>query len=132
MVVGAFGDLVFEVSQLKVLTFDGYKRKVSAKYATHEIIANPPVLELLHRSLEEISLSIKAISNLGVNPEELSLQLRELCQVGEPNFLIINETVIGENEFVITDVTESVKSWHGAAVFANELSLNLKEYAFSN
>ena len=128
MIVGAFGDTVFEVSMLRVITFDGFKRTVKAKYASHEIIGRPAVLEFVGRELEEVSLTIKLMSNLGVTPEEEALKLREMCQRGEPNFLIIGETVIGENEFVLMDVTESVNQWIGTNIMVNQLDLNLKEY----
>ena len=128
MVIGAFGDTVFEVSMLKVLTFDGFKRTVKAKYASHEIIGRPAVLEFVGRELEEFTLTIKLMSNLGVTPEEEALKLREMCQQGEPNFLIIGETVYGENELVITDVTESVNQWLGTNVMANQLDVTFKEY----
>lgn len=128
MVIGAFGDLVFEVSALKVLTFDGFKREVKAKYAEHSIIGRPAVLEFVGRELEEISLTIKLISGLGVNPAEVALGLREMCQSGESNFLIIGNTVYGENEFVITDVSESVIQWTGGVeVAANQLEVKFKE-----
>lgn len=129
MVVGAFGDLVFEVSAMKVLTFDGFKRDVKAKYAEHSIIGRPAVLEFVGRELEEISLTIKIVSSLGVNPAEVALQLREMCQSGEPNFLIIGNTVYGENEFVITDVSESVIRWTGGGdVMTNDIEVKFKEY----
>ncbi|MBQ9487275.1 MAG: phage tail protein [Selenomonadaceae bacterium] len=69
MIIGAFGELVFEVSARRVVTFDSYKRTTKAKYATHEIIGRPPVLEFTGRELEEITLTITLISCLGVTPE---------------------------------------------------------------
>lgn len=129
MVVGAFGEIVFEVSALRVLTFDGFKRDVKAKYAEHSIIGRPAVLEFVSRELEEISLTIKLISSLGVNPAEEALKLREICQSGEPNFLIIGNTVYGENEFVITDISESVIRWTGGGeIMTNQLEVKFKEY----
>lgn len=129
MVIGAFGGLVFEVSGLKVLTFDGYKRTVKAKFASHEIIGRPAVLEFVGRELEEITITIKTMSTLGVTPEEVALTLRDMSQRGEPNYLIIGETVYTENEMVITDVTESVKYWTGGGnVIANQLDVTFKEY----
>lgn len=129
MVIGAFGDLVFEVSALRVLTFDGFKRDVKAKYAEHQIIGRPAVLEFVGRELEEISLTIKLISALGVNPAEVELQLREMCHTGEPNFLIIGNMVYGENEFVIEDISESVVRWTGGGeVMTNQLEVKFKEY----
>lgn len=129
MVIGAFGDLVFEVSQLKILTFDGFKRTVKAKYTSHEIIGRPAVLEFVGRELEEISLTVKAMANLGVAPEEIALTLREMCQRGEPNYLIIGNVVYGENEMVITDVTETVVYWDGkGGVMANQFDVIFKEY----
>ena len=129
MVIGAFGGLVFEVSGLKVVTFDGYKRTVKAKFASHEIIGRPAVLEFIGRELEEITLTIKLNSQLGVTPEEVAMTLRDMCQRGEPNYLILGETVYTENEMVITEVTESVKYWTGGAnVVANQLDVTFKEY----
>ena len=127
MVIGSYGGLIFEVSALKILTFDGYKRQVKAKYAEHEILNRPAVLEFLYRELEEISLTIKAISQLGVTPEEVALTLRDMCQRGEPNYLIIGETVYTENEMVITEVTENVQQWHGTNIGVNTLNVNFKE-----
>ena len=129
MVIGAYGGLVFEVSALKILTFDGYKRTVKAKYASHEIIGRPAVLEFVGRELEEITLTIKTMSHLGVTPEEVALTLRDMCQRGEPNYLIIGETVYSENEMVIEDVTETVQYWSGGGnVLANQLDVTFKEY----
>ena len=92
------------------------------------LIGRPAVVEFVGRELEEISLTIKLMANLGVTPEEEALKLREMCQRGEPNFLIIGETVYGENEFVITDVTESINQWAGTNVMMNQLDLTFKEY----
>ena len=129
MTIGAFGDLVFEVSAMKVLTFDGFKREAKAKFAEHSIIGRPAVLEYVGRELEEISLTIKLVSALGVNPAEEALKLREICESGQPNFLIIGNTVYGENEFVITEVSESVIRWTGAGeVMTNQLEVKFKEY----
>lgn len=129
MILGSLGEIVFEVSQLRVLNFDDYTRKTAAKYASHEVIGRPPVLEFTGRELEEISLTIKLIRTLGVSPEEEIFKLRDMCQRGEPNFLILGGTVYGENEFVITDIDEDVKHWIGEVkVLSGELKIKLKEY----
>ena len=129
MTIGSFGETIFEVSAFKVLTFNGYKRTTKAKYATHEVIGRPPVMEFVGRELEEISLTIKLMSNLGVTPELEALNLREMCVNAEPNYLIIGETVYGENEYVITDVSEDVISWTGGGnVLVNKLDVTFKEY----
>lgn len=129
MIIGAFGEIVFEVSALKVLTFDNYKRKTSAKYASHEIIGRPAVLEFTGRELEEVTLTIKALSSLGVTSEEVALSFREICQRGEPNYLIIGNTVYTGNELVITDVSETVNHWTGGGnVISNTLDVTFKEY----
>lgn len=129
MIIGSFGEILFEVSQLRVFNFDDFTRKTSAKYASHDIIGRPPVLEFTGRELEEISLTIKLIRTLGVNPEEEVFKIRDICKRGEPNFLIIGGTVYGENEFVITDIDEKVKRWIGEVyVLTGEIAIKLKEY----
>ena len=129
MLVGSFGEVIFEVSNFKFLTFKDFRRKSSANFAEHKVINNPAVLEFLGRDLEKISLSIKLIENLGVNPNEEAQNLRQLLFNGEPNFLIINSQTVGDNPFVITDLSEKISFTNAEGkTLAAELDLTFKEY----
>ena len=46
MPLGSLGDIVFEVSSREVVTFDGLKRNTKARYGSHEIIGQKPLLNI--------------------------------------------------------------------------------------
>ena len=129
MFVGSFGDLVFEVSNYKVLTFKDFKREGGAKYATHEVIGQPPKLEFLHREAEKISLEIDLVKDLGVNPEDEVQKIIDMCNDGEANYLIFGGQVYGDCRWVIESYREDVKYFGtDGETILSKVSLNLSEY----
>lgn len=129
MVIGAYGDLVFEVSNFRVTTFNDFKRSSKAKFAEHNTIGQPPKLEFLHRELETISFEMTLHKSLGADPEEEVKKLREMCETGEANFLIIGNHAYGENEWIIESLSEAVNVWDGEGkIYSSKLDVNLKEY----
>lgn len=129
MFVGSLGDLIFEVSNYKVLTFKDFKREGGAKYATHEVIGQPPKVEYLHRELEKLSLEIDLVSSLGVNPEDEIQKITDMCNDGEANYLIFGGQVYGDCQWVIESYSEDVK-YFGAdgETILSKVSLKLTEY----
>ena len=127
--IGVFGDVIFEVSSYRTLTFDDYKRKTAHDFAEHKVHLRKPVLESVGNKLEEISLSIILMEALGVAPAEEAGRLRDMCAAGEPNFLIIGDEAIGDCLFVIEEISEDVQTWSPFGKIINsKLSLKLKEY----
>ena len=49
--LGSYGDIVFTVSNGKVLTFDGLEKDLSARFSKQEIHLNKPVLEFIGEDL---------------------------------------------------------------------------------
>ena len=129
MVIGAFGETAFEVSNFKVLTFNNFKRETKAKFASHETIGQPAKLEFLYSELEEISFILTFHKGLGVNPEEEIKKLREMCKIGEADFLIIGDAPYGDNEWVIESISESADVWDGEGkIYSSKVDVKLKEY----
>ena len=129
MVIGAFSETVFEVSSYKVSTFKDYKRSTKAKFAEHETIGQPPKLEFLHKELETISMTIIFHKSLGVNPAEEVQKIRDLCENGTADFLIIGEKVVGSGQWIIENVSESVDVWDkDGNIYSSKIDLDFKEY----
>lgn len=127
--VGAFGDLVFEVSSERVFTFDDYQRDSKARYAKHDLVNEVPALEFLGRDLEEVSFTMKFSRRLGVNPRRCAEELRRMCHEGEAKFLVINCKLIGENRWVIESFSEMGKAFDGwGRLLFSEVKVKLKEY----
>ena len=129
MTLGSFGSTVFEVSNFRVTTFKGFKRDSKAKFAEHETIGEPPKLEFLHRELETISFTMTLHASLGIVPFDEVQKLRDMCKVGEANFLIIGNHAYGENEWIIESISESADIWtREGKIYASSLDVSLKEY----
>lgn len=108
--IGAFNDLVFEVSTERVLTYDSYKRDSKARYARHELINQTSVLEYLGRDLEEITFTMMFTVSLGVDPAIETSKVRKLCLDGVADYLILGNMIAGENLWVIESVGEEKKA----------------------
>lgn len=111
--IGVFANLTFEVSTLKVFTFDDYRRETKARYEKHKLINRTPVLEFLGRDLTEISFEMKFHRQLGVNPRTAARRVRELCEKGTADYLVIGTEIISDNLFVIESCSEAVEAWDG-------------------
>ncbi len=69
--IGNWGSyLKFQTDDSKVLTFDGFNRKASARVSKHNIISGKPVLEYLGPDLQSITFRIELNAMLGVRPRK--------------------------------------------------------------
>ena len=127
--IGVFGDIVFSVSNFRTLTFNNFKRNDSAKFAEHEVIGKPPKLEFLHRELEEISFDMNFMTALGIDPKTQCDNLKKMCNSGTANYLVLDNKVYGDIEFIIESFSETVNYFDSAGnVTACKVSVKLKEY----
>ena len=125
--IGAFSDLVFECSSERVLTFDEFKRETKARYHKHELINGKPALEFLGADLTLISFKMILHEGLGVEPAEEAQRVKDLCEYGVADYLIIGGEVIGL--YVIESVSEEIKffdEYSQAQVI--QLDVTFKEY----
>ena len=127
--LGAFADLVFEVSSAKVLTYDEYKRESKARYAKHELINQTTVLEYLGAELEEITFKMTFTTMLNVNPIEETQKVRDMCLDGVADYFILGNRVIGDNLWVIESVGEEATSWDNRGnILASSVTVKMLEY----
>ena len=74
--IGNWGSFIkFQTSDDKVLTFDGFKRRVSARTAKHNIVNARPKLEYLGPDLQSITFRIELNAMLGVRPRKAEEKL---------------------------------------------------------
>ena len=127
--IGAFADLVFEVSTEKVLTYDNYKRDSKARYARHDLINQTSVAEYLGREPEEVSFTMMFTVSLGVNPSEETAKVRQMCLDGVADYLVLGNMVVGENLWGIESVGEATKAVDNlGAVLVSSVNVKMLEY----
>lgn len=156
--LGSYGELVFEVwrgglhlgdifrdktvvsegdalkiltslNDTRVMTFNDLQRRTRARTATHDLINRQSVTEFIGEDAETISLDIKLVRQLGVNPEEEARRVRDYVKSGYVDYLIIGGEVIGDGQWLITDVQEKLRivDCFGRIV-VSELALDFQSY----
>ena len=129
MPLGSLGPIIFEVSSRKVRTFKDMKRTTKARYASHEVIGSVPILEYIGPDGEEISFTMQFSASWGVNPQEETDKVREMCEKGKAEYLILGNSVIGANQWVITDVGDSADTWDNMGrIIKTQIDVTIKEY----
>lgn len=129
MYVGIFGDVVFSVGHLRVLTPSNFKGKIEANWAEHEVLKGKAKPEFLNPKLREYECDILLDSSLGVNPSRMKNRLEEMVENGELHYLIIGFAPVSKNKLRVTSMSESwdVVLRHGLLMQC-KASLTLKEY----
>lgn len=127
--IGTFGPIVFEVSSTKVRTFKGLKRATKARYSSHEVIGSKPVLEFVGPDIEELSFTMQFSAAWGLNPQDESKKIREICEKGEAYYFVLNNQTVGDNPWIIESVSESVDAIdNNGRIITTQMDVTLKEY----
>ena len=130
MIIGSWGDLVFEVSGEKAKTFNELTEKSSGRWAEHETINTAPLSEFLGPGLDELEIAIIFTTMLGVNPQESYEELRAAVRKGEYHPLILGGFPLSGNFWRIDEISgaSTVFGPRDGSVMWMEVSITAKEY----
>ena len=127
--IGAFGNLVFSVSDQTGKTFDNMKWDFSAKYATHDRHIKADLLEYQGPEIETVSFGMEFSVFLGVDPWKEIKKLREMVRSGYTGRLVIGRMIYGNYKWVIQKGTVSLKYFDGNGnLLSARADVTLKEY----
>ncbi len=128
--IGAFGNLVFSVSDKTIKTFDNMKWDFSAKYATHDRHIMTDLLEYQGPEIETISFGIEFSAFLGVDPMKEIKKLREMVRNGYIGRLVIGSTIYGSYKWVIQKGTIGLQYFdQNGKLLSAKADVILKEYS---
>jgi len=130
MVIGSWGDLVFEVSGEIAKTFQELTEKSSGRWAEHETLNTSPLSQFLGPGLDELELSIIFTTMLGVKPQEEYEKLRTAVRNGEYYPLILGGFPLSGNFWRIDEISgdSSVFGPRDGNVMWMEVGITAKEY----
>ncbi len=129
MLIGSLGNVPFIVARGLVRTFSDYSREGSGRWAKHELIGQKPVLEFLGPDVEKISFKMLFRADHGVNPENEVARLREMRDSGEECILMLADSPIGENLWVVESIGETVTFWDASGnPISVTVDVSLTEY----
>jgi phage protein U len=130
MIIGSWGDFVFEVSGSNAKTFQELSQKSSGRWAEHETINTAPLSEFLGPGLDELEISIIFTTMLGVDPQKSYEALRAAVRKGEYYPLILGGFPLSENLWRFTEIAgdSTVFGPRDGETMWMELNVTAKEY----
>lgn len=132
-IIGSYAGIVFEINDLKNVTYSDFKRETTPRWDTHDILQNKPLPEFRGPGVDEISLQIKFRADFGVDPEKEMAKLREFARKGHTSLFIRGNQPISVNHWVITKATEVHKVIDNKGnVISMDVELTLMEYPKSD
>lgn len=128
--IGSWGsDLVFSVNANAQLPFTDFKRKVSAKWATHDILGDKPRAEFQGMEQTENSMEITFSAHRGQSPRKCIERLEEACRNGEINYLYIGGKRVGEEKCYIESIDSDWNEvWNKGELIRATVEITFKEY----
>ena len=108
MAIGNWGaEIIFTVSDRKVLTFNDLNHSVGSAWATHSRIGLKDQAEYLRPNLQKLSFTITLDANLGVRPRATLELLERHAELGSVFPFVVGGRRIGRHSWRMTEVSES-------------------------
>jgi phage protein U len=130
VVIGSWGDLVFEVSGDIAKTFQELTEKSSGRWVEHETVNTAPLSEFLGPGLDELEITIVFTTMLGADPQESYEALRSAVRKGEYYPFILGGFPLSGNFWRINEISGSstVFGPRDGKILWMECSITAKEY----
>lgn len=131
MVLGAFdGDLIFETSDERVLTYQGLQRANSSRWQSHEIIGACPRREFLGENTPTLSFLIHLSAVSGVSPDREADRWMQAAQRGRTGYLVIGGRVIGQHRWSVTKAAfVQLKTIADGRTLSADITVTMEGYA---
>ena len=127
--IGYFGDIVFQTSNKKILTFTDFKRTIGANFSEHDRIGKKSRLEFNAPENEETTFKMKILAGHGVKPWKTLHKLIVACEKGEVRPLVIGTHKVGSGNYVITKLGAQYEHvWNAGELVGVSIDVTLKEY----
>ena len=130
MAIGTLGrNIVFEVSDDRVLTFSELTREITSRWTNHEPQGVKPKPECLGPGLQTASLTITLSATLGVRPRDVLEAIENMVENGTAETLVIGNRPVGSNPFRLTGSSEAWNTVYNRGELARAtLTISLEEY----
>jgi len=127
--IGYFGDIIFETSDQRILTFSGLKRDTSSRWGNHELIGLKPKTEFIGPGLDTISFTVDYNGNNGVKPRTEMDKWLDKARDGAAETLVIGDKPLGTDKWIVKSVSQA---WgivfNRGELFSGKIDVTLEEY----
>ncbi len=131
MVLGALGEIVFQVSDDTVKTLTNMSWGGSANYAEHKRHGYYAMGEFTGTNADTISFDMILSAYLGVNPQTVITQLFNYERKGTLLSFVLGNKVYGKYRWVITEHSVKSQFFDGNGDLTHcKVTVNLQEYIY--
>jgi len=127
--IGTIGDVVFEVSDETVRTFDEYVQTTAGRWHIHEPIHASPRPEFLGPAQGEIEFTVRLTDELGVDPREEKEKIEAIVREGSHAPFMLALKPVSDGDWYI-ESCETTYIWvdNKGKVSCSEMVITVKEY----
>lgn len=127
--VGKYGDIVFETSDRRILSFNNFNQSISGRWSSHTLIGKKERTEFNGPGRRKINFKMTFSATLGIRPREMLEKLENMVESGKVDYLVIGGKAIGENRFAMTSLSETWETvYSGGELARASVSVTLEEY----
>lgn len=127
--VGKYGDVIFETSDKRILSFSSFSQNVSGRWSSHTVIGKKERAEFNGPGKRKVTLKMTFCATLGIRPREMLEKLEDIVESGKVDYLVIGGKAIGENRFAATGMSETWDTVYSDGKLAKaSVSVTLEEY----
>ena len=125
MAIGNWGtDVVFSVSDRRVLTFNDMNHSVGSSWATHSRIGLKDQVEYLRPTLQKLTFTMELNASLGVRPRAV-LDMLE----GHVFPFVVGGKRVGRYRWRITDLSEAWETiYNRGELYRAKVNVTMEEY----
>lgn len=126
--VGYFGDIIFETSDERILSFTNFKRSTSSNFTDHTLINQKPMTEFVSPGLDEITFTVVLDGRFGVSVKKEMDRWLEKARFGDAETLCVG-VPLGVDKWTVRSVSQSWDVIYYNGVVTNaKVDITLKEY----
>ena len=130
MAIGNWGpDVVFSVSDRRVLTFNDMNHTVGSTWATHSRIGLKDQVEYLRPKLQKLTFTITLNASFGVRPRAVIEMLERHAELGHVFPFVVGGKRVGRHPWRITDQSEAWETiYNKGELYKAKVNLTMEEY----
>lgn len=129
ILIGYFGDIIFETSDKRILNFSGFKRDTKSRWEKHNVIGKKPITEFLGPDLDTITFTVNLNGNFGVKPRQEMERWLEYARTGKAEILVIGNKGLGVDKWIVSSVSQAWDIvFNNGEVFSGKVDITLEEY----
>lgn len=127
--VGYFGNIKFETSDKKILTFSELKHDSAGRWEKHSVIGQKPISEFIGPDLDTITFTINLNGNNGIKPRDEMNKWISMVNSGIADILVIGNKALRKDKWAVKSVSEAWNTvFNRGELYSGSINVTLEEY----